>query len=195
MRLLYLYEIIFRIVLILLAVYHIMKKEFKVIFSIIFILAISYLSNFLNTVFQIRIDNFSNFIYLIIIFMSLYLGGSLKFYDKFKWWDRAIHFLSGAGFMGFGIAIAHLDFGIIKWIILLFGFSFSITLHVFWELLEYINDCLFHGNAQRWQKIHSSNNHVSENAIQPAGLVDTMNDNICCLVGAMLAVIVWWFVL
>jgi hypothetical protein len=127
--------------------------------------------------------------------MSLYFGGSLKFYDKFKWWDRAIHFLSGVGFVGFGIAIVRIDSGVIKWIILLFGFSFSVTLHVFWELLEYINDCVTHANAQRWQKIHNSNNHVSKNAVQPAGLVDTMNDIICCLVGATLSVIVWWFVI
>jgi hypothetical protein len=164
-------------------------------FSLILVFVLSYLSIFLNAVFQIRIDAFNNIVYLIIIFMSLYFGGSLKFYDKFKWWDRAIHFLSGVGFVGFGIAIVRIDSGVIKWIILLFGFSFSVTLHVFWELLEYINDCVTHANAQRWQKIHNSNNHVSKNAVQPAGLVDTMNDIICCLVGATLSVIVWWFVI
>lgn len=195
MKFLSLCEIIFRCALFALAVYHIYKREFKLIKSLILVFALSFLPELLNAVFQIRIDAFSIIVYLIILFMALYLGSSLGFYDRYKWWDRVIHFLSGVGFVGFGIAIADTSSGIIKLVILFFGFSFSITLHVFWEVLEYISDCISHGNAQRWQIIHASNNHVSEKAIQPAGLVDTMNDIICCIVGAGLAILVWWFII
>lgn len=195
MKFLSLCEIIFRCALFALAVYHIYKREFKLIKSLILVFALSFLPELLNAVFQIRTDAFSIIVYLIILFMALYLGSSLGFYDRYKWWDRAIHFLSGVGFVGFGIAIADTSSGIIKLVILFFGFSFSITLHVFWEVLEYISDCISHGNAQRWQIIHASNNHVSEKAIQPAGLVDTMNDIICCIVGAGLAILVWWFII
>lgn len=195
MKLLNLYEIIFRCILFALAIYHIYKKEYKIMGSVVLIFALSFLPAFLNAAFQIRIDAFSIFVYFIILFMALYFGGSLSFYDKYKWWDRSIHFLSGVEFVGFGIAIAGTSSGIIKLGILFFSFTFSITLHIFWEVLEYISDCLFHGNAQRWQTIHASNNHVSERAIQPAGLVDTMNDTICCIVGAGLAIIVWWFII
>ena len=137
----------------------------------------------------------SSFLYYGILLMTLYMGSSLCFYDKYSWWDRLVHFLSGISFVGFGIALAALDSDIILAGILLFSFTFSITLHAFWEVFEYISDCMTHGNAQRWQKRHDSNNHVSKDAIQPAGLVDTMNDLICCMVGAALAVFVWWFVL
>lgn len=195
MKLLSLCEIIFRCALFALAVYHIYKREFKLIKSLILVFALSFLPELLNAIFQIRIDAFSIIVYLIILFMALYLGSSIGFYDRYKWWDRAIHFLSGVGFVGFGIAIADTSSGIIKLVILFFGFTFSITLHVFWEVLEYISDCISHGNAQRWQMIHASNNHVSEKAIQPAGLVDTMNDMICCIVGAVLAILVWWFII
>ncbi|WP_313258438.1 hypothetical protein [Lacrimispora sp.] len=163
--------------------------------SVILVFALSFLPQILNAIFQIRIDAFSIIVYFIIIFMALYLGGSHRFYDKYKWWDRAIHFLSGVGFTGFGIAFASAGSGTIKLVILLFGFTFSLTLHVFWEVLEYISDCISHGNAQRWQKVHASHNHVSEKALQPAGLVDTMNDAICCIVGAGLSVLVWWFII
>ncbi len=195
MKFLSLCEIIFRCALFALAVFHIYKREFKLIKSLILVFALSFLPELLNAVFQIRIDAFSIIVYLIILFMALYLGSSLGFYDRYKRWDRTIHFLSGVGFVGFGIAIADTSSGIIKLVILFFGFSFSITLHVFWEVLEYISDCISHGNAQRWQIIHASNNHVSEKAIQPAGLVDTMNDIICCIVGAGLAILVWWFII
>lgn len=130
-----------------------------------------------------------------VLLMALYLGSSIGYYERYKWWDRAVHFLSGIGFLGFGIAIANTNYSITKLYALLFGFTFSISLHVFWEVLEYISDCISHGNAQRWQKIHPSNNHVSEKAIQPAGLVDTMNDTICCIIGSCIGIIIWWFIL
>ncbi len=186
-------EIIFRCVLFALAVYHVFKREFKLMKSVILVFALSFLPELLTAVFKIRIDGFSILVYFTILFMALYLGSSYHFYDKYKWWDRAIHFLSGVGFVGFGIAFAGTGSGIIKFVILLFGFTFSVTLHVFWEVLEYISDCITHGNAQRWQKIHTSNNHISEKALQPAGLVDTMNDAICCITGAGLSILVWWF--
>lgn len=190
-----LYEIIFEVILLLFAIYHIYKRQFKLLKSIVLIVILSFLSAFLNLIFKIKIDMFSNLLYFIFLFMSLYLGGTIHFYDKYRWWDQSIHFLSGVSFVGFGIGIAGTNFGIKKWSILLFSFTFSITLHAFWEVLEYISDCISHGNAQRWQKIHASTNHVSEKAIQPAGLVDTMNDIICCMIGSLLSVIVWWFML
>lgn len=192
MNLLNFYEIVFWCILFILAIYHLYKREMKLMIPLILIFALSFLSAFLNATLQIKIDVFSNIIYLAILIMTLYLGGPCHFYDKYKWWDRLIHFLSGVGFVGFGIAIARIDTGTIKWVILLFGFTFSLTLHAFWEVAEYINDCLTHGNAQRWQKIHNSNNHISERAIQPAGLVDTMNDIICCIIGSFLSIIAWW---
>ncbi|NLJ95852.1 MAG: hypothetical protein GX321_01755 [Clostridiales bacterium] len=189
------YEIIFQGILFALIIYHIYKKEYKLIRSIILIFVLSFLRVLLITVYQIRIDTFSNILYLLVLFMAIYLGNSLGYYDRYKWWDRSIHFLSGSTFIGFGIALASLNSGITKLATLLFSFTFSITLHVIWEVLEYIYDCLTHGNAQRWQKIHASINHISDKAIQPAGLVDTMNDTICCFIGCLVGILIWWFIL
>lgn len=189
------YEMIFWCILIILGIYHIFKRQLKIVLSIIIISALSFLFFFLDKIFHVTVDSFSNLIYLIIIFMGLYLGSSLGFYDKYRYWDRYVHSLSGIGFVGFGIAIAYTNPDIKRFSVLLFGFTFSITIHTFWEVLEYICDCLFHGNAQRWQIKHKSINHVSKKALQPAGLVDTMTDTICCMIGAGLAVIGWWFVI
>lgn len=189
------YFTIFRCILIALFIYHVFKRQFKVVASVVIVFASSYLSLFLDRLFLIKVDWFSNLIYLIVLFMALYLGSSLRFYDKYKNWDRYIHTLSGIGFVGFGIAIAYNDPNIRRFIVLLFGFTFSITIHVFWEVLEYLCDCLFRSNAQRWQEHHDSINHVSSKAIQPAGLVDTMSDTICCVIGSVFAAIAWWFLL
>ncbi|BCJ94639.1 hypothetical protein acsn021_22080 [Anaerocolumna cellulosilytica] len=195
MKLVTFYEIIFQLILVILAFYHIYKREFKYLKSIVLIFVLSYLSVLSKIIFQIEIDILSNLIYLLILFMALYLGSSFFFYDKYKWWDRSIHFLSGVSFVGIGIAVTNNDSEMGKGFILLFSFTFSITLHAFWEVLEYISDCVSHGNAQRWQRIHSSHNHVSEKAMQPAGLVDTMNDIICCIFGSGLAVAVWCIII
>ena len=187
--------ITFACILVVLAIYHIFRREWKQLKSLLLPFVLSFLPLCLNALFQIKVDMVSSFLYYGILLMTLYMGSSLCFYDKYSWWDRLVHFLSGISFVGFGIALAALNPGIILSGILLFSFTFSITLHAFWEVFEYISDCMTHGNAQRWQKRHDSNNHVSKDAIQPAGLVDTMNDLICCMVGAALAVFVWWFVL
>lgn len=195
LKLLNFYEIMFLCILSILIIYHIYKREYKKIYSLLVVIILSFLSIFLTTVFQIQLDNFSNLVYLFFLLMSLYLGGTQKFYDRYKWWDRTIHFLSGIAFVGFGVAIARTYTSIEKFGILFFSFTFSMTLHIFWEVLEYLSDCISHENAQRWQKIHDSNNHVSKNVLQPAGLVDTMNDIICCLIGSVFAAIIWWFVI
>jgi len=132
---------------------------------------------------------------LIILLMSAYLGSKLKFYDKYAWWDRLIHFLTGILSVSFGVAISRGIVGLNKLHILFFCITLSVTIHVIWEIGEYIIDCKMRGNNQRWQREHNSINHNPPNAIQPAGLVDTMNDTITCIVGTLIACAVWWFVL
>jgi hypothetical protein len=195
MNIMKLFQLVFRCLSIAFALYYLIKQKYKIMGSLILVFTLSFLPEVSNWLMGIVIDPISTIIYLIILFMALYLGSCLGYYDRYWWWDRTIHFLSGVGFTGFGAAIVKTNADSKKAIILLFGFTFSVTLQVIWEVLEYISDCLTHGNAQRWQKIHASVNHVNEKAIQPAGLVDTMNDTICCMIGAGLAFIIWWFIL
>ncbi len=195
MKNLTLYEEVFQYVLLVLAIWHLYKRDWKKIKAVAAVLILSFVPAAMSALFQMHTDMFSRIIYLAVLLMSLYLGSTLKFYDKYKWWDRSVHFLSGVCFFGFGMAVAASHSGITKMGVLLFGFTFSVTLHVFWEVSEYLCDCIMHSNAQRWQKINASNNHISATAIQPAGLVDTMNDLICCLCGSVLTILIWWLIL
>lgn len=142
-------------------------------------------------------NTFANLIIaaIIILFMATYLGSKRKFYDKYAWWDRLIHFLSGILFVSLGVALSRKVAGLSRFNILFFSLTLSVTLHVAWEIVEYIIDCTKRSNHQRWQKKHHSINHKSQAAIQPAGLVDTMNDTLFCVLGTTIACAVWWFVL
>lgn len=190
-----LFAYLIRIVLVILAIYHIFKREFKPLSSIVMTFALTYLPALLDYFLNIRVDRFGHCLYLIIIFMTMYLGNTRKFYDKFAWWDVVIHLMSGAVFVSFGIAIANNTGQLSAFFTLLFCFCFSLALHVIWEVLEYLSDCVFATDHQRWQKHSPTKNHVSEKAIQPAGLVDTMNDSIVCLLGTIVTCVVWWFIL
>ena len=128
---------------------------------------------------------------IIYFFLSAYLGSARKFYDKYSWWDRLVHFLSGFLYVSFGVALSGIKVGLNAFDIALFSFTFSVTIHVFWEIIEYTTDCIKKSNHQRWQKKHDSINHQAKDALQPAGLVDTMNDTIMCVIGSALASTIW----
>lgn len=186
---------ILRGVLIALAVYHIAKRWFKPLFPLLVVFVSTFLNDFLKNVCNIHIDWFGGILYLCLLVMTIYLGSTLKFYDRFVWWDKLTHGLSGVVFVSIGLAAAKTAEHLQAVHLIIFSFTFSLALHVIWELLEYITDCLFHTNHQRWQKIHDSKNHKPSSAIQPAGLVDTMNDMVWSLAGTSLACFVWWLIL
>lgn len=190
-----LYINLVRIILIILSAYHIKKRNLKAILSAAAVVGLTFLPYALERVMDIQLDFLGRVLYIAIIVMSVYLGSSLKYYDKYYWWDIVIHFLSGIVFVSFGIALSKKAANLSSFSILLFSFTLSVTLHVIWEVLEYIVDCMFHTDNQRWQKVSASNNHVSESAIQPAGLVDTMNDTLICIAGTAVSCVIWWFVL
>ena len=189
------YVNLIRIALIIIIIYYIYKLNFKLIVSNMIVFLLTFLLIFLDKIFHLKIDLLGGALYYTIIFMAISLGGSLKFYDQYAWWDRLIHFLSGIAFVSFGIAISGKTDGLNKFSVLLFSLTFSVTLHVVWEIAEYAADCIKHTNHQRWQKRHNSNSHNSEKSIQPAGLVDTMNDIIICILGTIIACSIWWFIL
>lgn len=189
------YNILLWAALIILSIYHIYKHEYKLIASTGAVFALTFLPGFFEKMCNIKMDLLGRILYLALIFMTVYLGSALKFYDKYRWWDRAIHFLSGIVFVSFGVAASKNAVELNRFHILLFSLTLSITLHVMWEVLEYTFDCWFNMDNQRWQKVNASNNHKPESAIQPAGLVDTMNDTIVCIAGTIISCIAWWFIL
>jgi len=189
------YLVAVRIALILCTIYHVYKKQYKFAGSAAIVFALTYLPWVLDWLFGFSMDLVGNMLYVVVIMMTMYLGSTLKFYDRYSWWDRLIHFLSGVMFVSFGIAVAEYAGVFNRLHVLLFSLTLSVTLHVIWEIAEYTFDTIFRGNSQSWQAITPANNHKPATAIQPAGLVDTMDDTIMCSIGTLTACGVWWLIL
>lgn len=173
---------------------HLCRREYKLLLPSAAVFLLTFVPDVLG-IWQVRPDAAGALLYLVILVMTIYLGNALKFYERFAWWDRLAHFLAGASFVSFGLALARREGDLHKLHALAFALTFSITLHVLWEVLEYLSDSLFHTDHQRWQKNSATHNHQPEAALQPAGLVDTMNDTIVCLLGGVCACLIWWAVL
>lgn len=110
------------------------------------------------------------------VLATLYLGEVYDFYNRFWWWDLALHFGSA---MGFGILGFLLIFMLFEgdryaappWAIGALSFCLAITVGTLWELFEYAMDTLFGFNMMK------------------SGLPDTMGDFIVNTLGAALAAV------
>ena len=110
----------------------------------------------------------------VFVMASLYLGELHSFYERFWWWDIALHFFSalGVGTIGFLLVLMMFEgdrYAAPPWALGLLSFCLAITVGTLWEIFEYAMDSLFGYNMQK------------------SGLQDTMGDLIVNAVGAALA--------
>jgi len=122
---------------------------------------------------EVRFPLEYEFLVVLFIFLSLFMGGIHDYYTYYWWWDSALHF-------GFGIAIGYAGFLILYTLyaegkvkskpfwIAAFTFLFAIGVGALWEILEFGIDNIFGANMQE------------------SGLPDTMGDLIVDGVGALL---------
>lgn len=106
-------------------------------------------------------------VFILFIILSLFLGSYHNFYERFPWWDDALHIFYGAGFALIGFII--IEFLSKKrriqndiLVICLFSFCFSVAFGAIWEIYEFMYDTWLGGNMQRTD--------------QGSGVSDTMND-------------------
>lgn len=194
MNFLFIYTNLVRVSIVIITVTQLFKHNYKKLTPAIISIALTFLPWLLSLI-HVQIDILTGFLFQTVIFMAVYLGSGFRYYDLYPWWDRVIHFLSGILFFGFGVSLAEKapDAGFVG--TLVFSFTLSLALHVIWEVLEFLCDSIFHTDHQHWQKNSPIINHQPENAIQPPGLVDTMNDSISSMIGTISACIGWWIYL
>ncbi len=109
----------------------------------------------------------------VFVFATLFLGEVFDFYERFWWWDVALHGFSAVGFGIIGFLFVFYLFEGDKyaappWALGLIAFCFAITIGTMWEIFEFVMDQLFGLNMQK------------------SGLVDTMWDLIVDSGGAFL---------
>lgn len=123
-----------------------------------------------------------DFILILFIFASLFLGEMRSYYTRFWWWDIVLHTSAGMamGIMGFALVYVlnrHEKVNVVlsPAFIALFSFCFAEAIGVLWEIFEFGMDSLFGMNMQK------------------SGLVDTMWDLIVNTVGAALVSVAGYF--
>ena len=107
---------------------------------------------------------------VLFIFATLFLGESFDFYNRYWWWDIALHALSAMGFglVGF-IFIFYLfegdRYAAPAWAVAFFSWCFALAIGTVWELFEFTMDAVFGTNMLK------------------SGLPDTMGDLVVNLIG------------
>lgn len=116
------------------------------------------------------------FLFAIVFFIyaTLFLGEVADFYERFWWWDAALHTGSAIGFGIIGFVVLLMLFRSEKvnaspLLISIFAFSFALAIGALWEIFEFTMDQLFGLNMQK------------------SGIVDTMWDFIVDAIGAFVA--------
>lgn len=118
------------------------------------------------------------------IFASLYLGERRDFYERFWWWDLALHSTSGVllGILGFLLVYVlnenpGVELRMLPGFVAFFAFCFSLSVGTLWEIFEFSMDRIFGLNMQKPM------------FGDPSGLTDTMWDLIVDAIGTLAVVI------
>ncbi|NNU81172.1 hypothetical protein HMH01_12070 [Halovulum dunhuangense] len=107
----------------------------------------------------------------VFVFATIFLGEALDFYNRYWWWDVALHGGSAIGFGLVGFLFAFMLFegdryAAPPWAIGVIAFCFAVSIGVMWEIFEFAMDSFFGLNMQK------------------SGLPDTMGDLIVDVIGA-----------
>lgn len=126
---------------------------------------------------------------VVFIFASFYLGEIQGFYQRFWWWDIALHASAGLlmGIIGFLLVYLlneskRIELHMTPGFISLFAFLFAVTIGTLWEIFEYSMDQVFGLTMQKPM------------LGDPSGLIDTMWDMMVNAIGAfIISFMGWWY--
>jgi hypothetical protein len=135
----------------------------------------------------VRIPSELQILAILFIFATLFLGEVRDYYERFWWWDLALHGTAGLllGLLGFLIVYMlnendHVDLHMRPSFVALFAFFFAVGLGALWEIFEFAMDQAFDTNMQKPM------------LGDPSGLTDTMWDLIVDTLGAMIVSLAGW---
>jgi len=158
----------------------IFNKRWTLLFSSALILILTFLPYLFERKYSINLPIEFEFVIILFIYASLFLGEIHAYYTKFWWWDVVLHTSSGIalGFAGFLILYVLYCQDKVRakpiWIAI-FAFCFGVAIGAVWEIFEFTMDQIFSLNMQK------------------SGLLDTMWDLIVDSIGAMLTSFVGYF--
>ncbi len=138
------------------------------------------LPRIVNKLFKFNLENKVEFIYIIFIFISQFLGSVLNLFNIIWWYDLFTHFISGI--LTSILALLLLQYFNVydknKKFNLFFLLIFTIFIAALWEFMEFFADTFLNMNVQ-----HSVD----------TGVIDTMEDMLIATLGGLIVFIKYLF--
>lgn len=145
------------------------------------IIVVTLLPLVLGRRFDVRIPPEFEFLAVVFVYASLFLGEVHGYYVRYWWWDAVLHTGSGflLGVLGFLLVYIlnerpDVDIHMRPRFVALFAFMFAVGMGALWEIFEFAMDQIFGMNMQK------------------SGLVDTMWDLIVDSIGAAVISLLGW---
>lgn len=157
-------------------------------FLIVAISLVTLLPMLLGRQYQIHIPAEFQILTVLFVFAAIFLGEIRDYYDRWWWWDMALHASSGLMLGIFGFLLVYvlnqdprIQMSLRPRFVALFAFMFAVSLGTLWEIFEFSMDRLFGARMQKPMLGDDS------------GLTDTMWDLILDAMGALLiSLLGWW---
>lgn len=152
--------------------YGIFSLKIDIILNSLFVIVTIFAFFFIDRKF--KLFSFKTFTFILIFTLLSQLAGRLGAYEKIKYWDKFLHFISGfiLSLTGRDIYYTFKGEKENKKLLKLFSLFFSISGAAFWEIFEFNSDLIF--------KTHAQNN----------SLLDTMTDIILGTLSALISLII-----
>ena len=122
------------------------------------------------------------------VFAAVFLGEIRSYYERFWWWDIALHVSSGLLLGIFGFLLVYvlnesdrIELHMRPRFVAIFAFFFAVSVGAAWEMFEFGMDSIFGTNMQKPM------------LGDPSGLKDTMWDLIVDAAGALVICTLGWF--
>lgn len=152
--------------------------------------------------FRVKIPRMIQLVYVVFAFCDIVLGDVINFFDRFKYWDAILHFISGVLLASLGFILINtlnkadsVSLRISPIYVAVSVFCFAVTGGVIWEIVEYCFDDLFGTNMQTYLD-STTGSLVDKNAVYLVGheaLKDTMWDLMLDAAGGLIVAVYGFF--
>lgn len=181
--------IVLQVVLAVELVFVILNNQWLNVFLILTIITVTVLPMRLRRRGGVDIPPELHILAIAFVFASLFLGEIRSYYQRFWWWDIALHISSGLllGILGFLLVYVlnenkRVEIHMRPRFVALFAFVFAVAVGTVWEIFEFGVDRMF-GTTMQKPTIED-----------PSGLTDTMWDLIVDALSALcISVLGWWY--
>lgn len=168
-------------------VFLVLGGQWMHVFLVVLVMAGTIAPELLRRTLPIEIPSEAQIAAILFVFASLFLGEVRDYYERFAWWDQALHGTAGLLLGLLGFLIVHVlnesrsvQMQMRPFFVALFAFAFAIAIGTIWEIFEFGMDRIFGLNMQK------------PVPGDPSGLTDTMWDMMVNAGGAALVSLAGW---